>query len=154
MYQLYTIVYFCVPIAYHCVPLNTIISHWALCPIVYQCVPLCTVVYHCVPWCTIVYHRVHRILPNCIKFTNNKIAQVFHEWGNYMQGPQTSAVRDIIQVAKKYFWGPNSISGGQIAFLGGQIIFQGGQIIYLGSQIIFLNLFGQIQSAKIGQNKP
>ena len=34
------------------------------------------------------------------KISDFHLQQVFREWGNYMQGPQSSAVRDVIQVAK------------------------------------------------------
>ena len=88
------------PIEYNYIPLG-IVSHCVpMCPIVYCCVSLCTMVYYCLPSSpshSTELYQVH----------HQKISQVFHEWGNYMQGPQTSAVRDIIQVAKKYFWGPN-----------------------------------------------
>ena len=143
VYQLYTIVYQCVPlctIEYNYIPLG-IVSHCVpMCPIVYCCVSLCTMVYYCLPSSpshSTELYQVHQ-QQNC-----PGVPRV----GKLHAGSPDISCERYNPGGQKYFWGPNSISGGQI-------IFQGGQIIYLGSQIIFLNLVGQIQSAKIGQNKP
>ena len=52
----------------------------------------------------IVYEHLSNSIQTVFKFclTKTLCCQVFREWGNYMQGPQTSAVRDIIQVTNRY----------------------------------------------------